>query len=83
MIAGFFRHACKLFVDIRPAFCRVFSVAARSATKPTMTTIVTISNSNRSKTFAVSGRCSDVSDRIVRIKRAFGFRLTHSTQAKP
>jgi len=47
-----------------------------------MKTIVTVSDSKRSKTFIVSGRPSAVSDRIVKIKRAFGFRLTHSTQAK-
>jgi hypothetical protein len=46
-----------------------------------MKTRITLSNPWRSKTFTVTGHPSDVSDRIVRIKRAFGFRCTHGTQA--
>jgi hypothetical protein len=46
-----------------------------------MKTRITLSNPWRSKTFTVTGRPSDVSDRIVRIKRAFGFRCSHGTQA--
>ena len=48
-----------------------------------MKTIVTLSNSKGQSTFVVSGHASDVSDRIVKIKRAFGIRMNHSTQAKP
>jgi len=47
-----------------------------------MKTIVTLNKGTKSKTFIVNGRPSVISDRIVKIKRAFTIRLTHSTQAK-
>jgi len=47
-----------------------------------MKTIVTLyAHEGRQVSFVKNGRPSDVSDRIVRIKRAFKIRITHSVQA--
>lgn len=46
-----------------------------------MKTKVELSNPWRKKTFIAKGSPSDVSDRIVRIKRAFGFKVSHGVQA--
>lgn len=47
-----------------------------------MKTILTLQGASGGPTRAriVPGRPSDVSDRVVRIKRAFGLRLTHGVQ---
>jgi len=47
-----------------------------------MKTIVTLTNGIKTKTFMASSSPSNVSDRIVKIKRAFKIQLTHSTQLK-
>lgn len=47
-----------------------------------MKTLLTLQRANGGPTRAkiVPGNPSDVSDRVVRIKRAFGLRLTHGVQ---
>jgi len=51
------------------------------AAEHTMKTIVTLTNGAKTKTFTANGHPSDVSDRIVKIKRALKIRMTHSTQS--
>ena len=46
-----------------------------------MKTIVTLFSETRNSRFVATGKPSDISDRITRIKRALGLKITHGTQA--
>jgi hypothetical protein len=76
-----FRDAAKLIRQPKsPRGPRILHAGNFNQNQP-MKTRVTISTIKGNKSFIANGRPSDVSDRIVRIKRAFNLRQCHGVQA--